>query len=166
MGGALVRLVVGAGLSLLVAGMVRGRSEEPGARLARAERDFAAHQGSVRRVPGTRPGLFEFAVRGRIRAEDMGTMARLLEAAFARWGEIDVVIVVEDWQGLDLGAALHPRALRAQARSNAHIRRYAVVGPPDWAATMIEASDPLTPVEARVFPPGEAEAARVWAAGG
>jgi hypothetical protein len=34
-----------------------------------------------------------------------------------------------------------------------------VVVPPAWAAGMLEEFDPLTPVGAPVFPPGEAEAA-------
>jgi hypothetical protein len=161
------RLALLAALAAVVGyGLDRRRREDPAARLDRAARSFELRRGAIRRRAAWRPDFFEFEVRGRIRAGDLGAMARLLEAAFARWDEIDVLIAMPDWQGIDAGAALHPRALRAQARSNAHIRRYAVVGPPDWAGRMIEAFDPLTPVDARVFAPGAEAEARAWVLGG
>lgn len=132
-------------------------------RLAQAEQAFDEHRGAIRRQKAQRPDLYVFKVYGRIRAEDMGAMARLLEAAFDRWDQIDAVINIVDWQGVDAGAVLHPRAILAETRANAHIRRYAVVGPPEWASTMIKAFDALTPVDARVFPAGAEIAARAWA---
>lgn len=120
---------------------------------------------SITRIATERTDLFAFAVTGRIHADDIEAMARLLQDAFTRLGEVDILIVMRHWDGIDAGAAFDWQALKAQARAGFHVRRYAVVGAPAWAAAMINLLSPLTPVEEKTFELAEEAHAWAWVGG-
>jgi hypothetical protein len=117
---------------------------------------------SIRRLGTTRADLFAFEVAGRIHAPDIEAMAGIIDKAFESLGEIEIIIVIRDWQGIDLGAAFDQKALAVQARANSHVRKYAVVGAPGWAETMIQLLSPLTPVEEKTFDLAQEDAAWAW----
>lgn len=106
---------------------------------------------SIRAIPVALPPLYAFEVDGRIAVQDVEWMAGVLEAAFAAQETVDILIVMRNYQGLDVGAAFDSKALRAQARAATHVGRYAVVGAPDWAEAMINLLSPVSPVEAKTF---------------
>lgn len=113
----------------------------------------------------TRPDLFAFEVRGRIRETDIEAMARTLDSAFDRLGTVDILIVMRHWDGLDASAAFDGEALKVQVRAAAHVRKYGVVGGPAWAKAMINLFSPLTPVEERTFDLSEEDQAWAWIGG-
>lgn len=117
---------------------------------------------SITRIDTQPATLQAFRVDGKITRPDIEWMASVLTAAFEAWDEVDVLIVMASWQGIEVGAAFDPKALSAQARSVRHVRRYAVVGAPGWAEAMINLSSPLSPVEARTFDRGDEAAAWAW----
>lgn len=117
---------------------------------------------SIVRMDTVRPDLFAFGIEGRIHKPDMEAMARVLQDAFDRLGVVDILIVMRRWEGIDAGAAFDWQALKAQARANSHVRRYAVVGAPAWAKAMINLLSPLTPVDEKTFGGGEEAAALAW----
>ena len=102
---------------------------------------------SITQLRASRPDLFAFEIAGRIHEPDIAAMARTLQAAFDRLGEVDILIVIRQWDGLDVSAAFDGEALKAQALAIAHVRKYAVVGAPAWAKAMINLFSPLTTVE-------------------
>lgn len=118
--------------------------------------------GAIAQRPSGRADLLAFEVAGRLTAPDVEWMAARATDGFDRLGTVDMLIVVRDWQGADLGAMADPAMLTAQLRSLRHVRRYAVVGAPAWARTMIAASDKLIPVEAKTFDAGAEAAAEAW----
>ena len=120
---------------------------------------------SITQLRASRPDLFAFEIAGRIHEPDIATMARTLQAAFDRLGEVDILIIIRHWDGLDVSAAFDGEALKAQARANAHVRKYAVVGAPAWAKAMINLFSPLTPVEERTFDLAEEQQAWAWVGG-
>ena len=113
----------------------------------------------------SRPDLFAFDVRGRIHKPDIEWMAETLQAAFAGLERVDLLILMRDWDGIDIGAALDPEALSVQARASRHVRKYAVVGAPAWAQAMINLLSPLTPVEEKTFDLAQAADAWTWIGG-
>jgi hypothetical protein len=123
-------------------------------------------QSTITRLPATRADLFAFEVSGRIHKDDIEQMAQTLQSAFTQHGKVDILIVMRDWDGIAPGAAFDPQALAAQARANAHVRRYAVVGAPAWARAMINLFSPLTSVEERTFDLAEEREAWDWVEGG
>ena len=120
---------------------------------------------SIAQVLTTRPDLFAFEVRGRIREADIEAMARTLGSAFDRLGTVDILIVMRHWDGIDMGAAFDGEALKAQARAAAHVRKYGVVGAPAWAKAMINLLSPLTPVAEETFELAEEDKAWAWVGG-
>jgi hypothetical protein len=119
-------------------------------------------QGSIRRIETGNPRLQGFEVNGKIRKEDVEWMARSVEPALELPGKIDMIIIMSDYEGMELGAAFDAQSLKTQAKSATEIRKYAVVGAPAWAEAMINMMSPLSPVEARTFDLSQAEEAWAW----
>ncbi len=116
--------------------------------------------GVIAALESPRPDLLVFAISGRIEEPDIEWMARRSEAAFRHEDEVDMLILIRDWEGSSLGAILDGEALGVQAEAVAKVRRYAVVGAPKLARAMIEATGWLSPVEAKTFDLGEEAKAR------
>lgn len=76
-------------------------------------------------------------------------------------GTIDMLIIMSNYEGAELGAAFDGYANSSMARSVAHINRYVVVGAPMLAEAMINLSGIVLPVESKTFALGEEAAA--WA---
>ena len=89
-------------------------------------------------------------------------MAGELKAAYAAQGTLDVLILIEHWDGIEIGAVFDAKSISAQAQANWHVRKYGVVGAPAWAAAMINIFSPLTPIEEKTFGPSEVEEAWDW----
>jgi hypothetical protein len=122
----------------------------------------AAPDRSIARRDSPRPDLLIFDIRAKITEPDIEWMAAEANAAFERFDEIDMLIVMSNYDGADLGAIFDGEALGVQARAARHVRRYAVVGAPAWAEAMINLFSPLTPVEEKTFPLADEAAARRW----
>ena len=121
--------------------------------------------GSLTQIATARPDLFAFEVRGRIHEPGIEAMARTLQRAFDRMGEVDILIIMRHWDGIDLCAAFDWESLKAQARANSHVRKYAVVGAPGWAEAMINLLSPLTPVDEKTFDLAAEAEAWTWIGG-
>ena len=117
---------------------------------------------SIIRRDSSRDDLLIFEIRAKITEPDIEWMAAEANAAFERFDEIDMLIVMSNYDGADLGAIFDGEALGVQARAARHVRRYAVVGAPAWAEAMINLFSPLTPVEEKTFPLADEAAARRW----
>lgn len=122
----------------------------------------AAPENSIAALDAPRPDLLVFEIRAKIEKADIEWMARRVEAAFDRHETIDMLLLIPHYEGTELGAVFDTEALKAQARSARHVRRYAVVGAPAWASAMINLLSPLSPVEAKTFSADEAPAAWRW----
>lgn len=121
-----------------------------------------APNGSIHVLPAERPGLLIFEIVALITDADMGWMASRVQAAFDQQDEIDMLIVMRFYDGMETGAVINSEAMKAGARSLRHVRRYAVVGAPTWATAMINILSPLTPVEEKTFPLEREAEARAW----
>lgn len=122
----------------------------------------SAPTGSIARAESPRPDLLVFEIAGRITEPDIEWMAHGVEAAFERLGQVDMLLIMRRYEGSDWGAVFDADMARVQAKSLRHVRRYAVVGAPGWARTMIEAFDKVMPVDAATFDLEDEAAARSW----
>ena len=122
----------------------------------------SAPDGSIASRDTSRPDLLAFEVKAKITKPDIEWMASIADEAMKAHGEIDMLIVMSNFEGTDLGAAFDSHALGVQTRSVAHIRRYAVVGAPLFARGMIEVSGAITPVKTKTFNLAEERDAWAW----
>lgn len=122
----------------------------------------AAPDGTIIQRDAPRPDLVAFEVRGKITRPDIEWMAAISDRAMKAHDVIDMLIVMSNYEGSEFGATFDGYALDVQARSLAHIRRYAVVGAPSFANAMIELSGWVTPVETKTFDLAQEPQAWAW----
>lgn len=122
----------------------------------------SAPHGSIVSASSERADLLCYEVLRKIEKEDIEWMASGVEAAFNRFDVVDILLVMRNYDGAELGAIFDAKALKAQAESARHLRRYAVVGAPLWAKAMINLFSPVSPVEARTFDLEEESEALAW----
>lgn len=123
-----------------------------------------APNGSIQEGPAGRADLLVFEIGAKITEADIEWMAARVQNAFDRQDEIDMLIVMRNYDGVEIGAIFDAEAIKVGMRSLSHVRRYAVVGAPAWAKTMINLFSPLTPVEEKTFPLEREAEARIWIA--
>jgi len=118
--------------------------------------------GAIVRRASTRPDLLVFEIQSRISKADIEWMSEAVDQAFDAHDEIDMQLVMTNYEGTDVGARFSGEAAAVQIRSLGHVRRYAVVGAPGWASAMIEISGKVTPVETKTFELSEEAQAMAW----
>lgn len=121
----------------------------------------ASPDGSVVRRESPRPDLIAFEVKDRITKPDIEWMSAITDDAMKTHGTIDMLLVMSNYEGSDLGARFDGYATSVMARSVAHIRNYVVVGAPAFARAMINLSGTVLPVDTRTF--DLADEAAAWA---
>lgn len=124
----------------------------------------SAPDGSVIRRDSPRPDLLAFEIRDKISKADTEWMSSLTDEAMQSLDKIDMLIIMSNYEGSDLGATFDGYAAGVKARSVAHIRRYVVVGAPTFAKTMINLSGFVMPVETKTFDLEDEAAAWAWLA--
>jgi hypothetical protein len=122
----------------------------------------SAPQGSIRHQPSSRPDLLTFEIVAKITEADIEWMATEVDRAFQALGEVDMLLLMRNYDGAELGAIFDGKSLAVQAKSLRHVRRYAVVGAPAWARAMIEAFSPVSPITAKTFDLDREADARAW----
>lgn len=125
-----------------------------------------APDGSIASQDSPRPDLLVFEIRKKITKPDMEWMASVVDRAFDAHEEVDMLLVMTNYDGAELSAIFDGDVLAVQSRGAAHVRRYAVVGAPGWARAMINVSGALSPVETKTFDLADEAEARAWVDGG
>lgn len=121
----------------------------------------AAPDGSVIQRDAPRADLLAFEIRDKITKPDIEWMSAVTDQAMQAHDKIDMLIIMSNYEGSELGATFDGYAASVKARSVAHIRNYVVVGAPKFAEAMINLSGMLMPVETRTF--DLADEAAAWA---
>lgn len=114
---------------------------------------------NVRQIATDTPSVYAFHIDGDLSPDELAAVAELLDVAFELYEAINVLFLLNDFSIMDAVSSLSFKTLVTQARSVAHITRYAVVGAPAAASAMIEISEKAMPVEAKAFKPAETDAA-------
>lgn len=106
---------------------------------------------SIAQIPVDSPTVFAFRIRGDVLADDLQAMAKTMNSAFDNYPSVSMLLIFEQYEGLEAGAGLDLDTLTSQFRSLANVDRYAVVGAPHAAATMISLMDKIIPTDAQTF---------------
>lgn len=107
------------------------------------------------------PDVFAFRITGTVTSEDFTAMAERMNTVFDAREDVAMLLIFEDFEGRETGAAMNWPNARAQVRSLSKVTKYATIGAPEGANAMIEAMDNVIPVKARAF--DRAEADEAWA---
>ncbi len=115
---------------------------------------------NIRRIETSRDDLYGFEVTGHITAADVENIYGLLAEAYARHPRIDLLVRLTNYDGWDWDVITRETAMIGKTRALRHIRRYAVVGGPEWIAAMIRLFDPFFSIEMKHF--GADREAEAW----
>ncbi len=117
---------------------------------------------NIRKLRTPEPALHAFEIIGKITKPEVEWMAAVLQGAFEVQDTLDILIVMRGYDGIEAGAVFDLKSLKAQSQSVLHVRKYAVVGAPDWAEAMINFFAPISPVSARTFDIEDEDDAWAW----
>ena len=107
--------------------------------------------GPITQIPADRETVFAFVIAGHITDDDSEALAKYMNRAFDAHDKVDMLLDLSGMTGSDWDAAFDDDVIRSRFRALKHVRRYAVVGAPKGAATMIGIMDKIIPVDARTF---------------
>lgn len=107
-----------------------------------------------------RPDVFAFHITGEVTADDLQAMASYMNDQFDQHDSVSMLLIFQDFQGQKTGAGFDVATLKAQIRALSKVQKYAVVGAPDAANTLIDVMNKIIPVEARHF--ARAQQADAW----
>lgn len=102
----------------------------------------------------------EIVIAGRVSTEEFDAVARELEVFIARHGQVRVLEIVKEFDGMDAAALWHD--IKFSLRHLKDFSRVAIVAPPDTHHLWSTLVAPFMSCEVEHFPPSEEEAARDW----
>lgn len=104
----------------------------------------------------------EIVVDGKVTREDYERVVPKVQAFIDRNGTIGVVEVIRDFDGFDPSILLP--GLKFDLKNLSHVSHVAVVTDKAWMSPLVKAAAAVTPINMRIFPLSELEAAREWVA--
>lgn len=102
----------------------------------------------------------EIRLTGRVSTEEFDRVATKLEAFIKRHGQVRVLEVIQDFEGMDAAALWHD--VKFSLRHLQDFNRIAVVASPDTHNLWSSLVSPFMDCEVEHFAPDEIEAARDW----
>jgi hypothetical protein len=102
----------------------------------------------------------EIVLSGRVTTEEFDRVAGRLEAFITRHGQVRLLEIVRDFEGMDAAAFWHD--IKFSLRHLKDFSRVAIVCPPDTHHLWSSLVAPFMTCEVEHFSPGEVEAARDW----
>jgi SpoIIAA-like len=102
----------------------------------------------------------EIVLKGRVSTEQFDHTASKLEAFIARHGQVRVLEIISDFEGMDTSAFWHD--VKFSLRHLNDFSRVAIVANPDMHHLWSSLVAPFMSCEVEHFAPGEEDAARGW----
>ena len=106
---------------------------------------------TIRQIAVTSPDVYAFRIRGEVAADDLKAMAETMNDAFDIQPTVSMLLMFDQFDGVETGAGFDMETLTSQFRSLAKVDKYAVVGAPRFASVMINVMDKVIPTDARTF---------------
>lgn len=102
----------------------------------------------------------EILLKGRVSTEEFDRIASKLEAFIQRHGQVRVLEIIQDFEGMDAAAFWHD--IKFSLRHLKDFSRLAVICPPDTHHLWSSLVAPFMSCAVEHFAPGQEEAARDW----
>ena len=116
----------------------------------------------IRRISTNREDVFAFAIEGHLDDASLENLYGLLDAAYEGHDEIDLLIRLTGYDGVDWGSAFSESMLSMRAKSLRHLRRYAIVGGPLWIQASVTLMQPFLSIEMKTFETEDESKAWEW----
>lgn len=106
--------------------------------------------------------LLKVRVSGKLSAEDYGTFEPAVEALIGQVGKINVLFVMHDFHGWEMGAVWED--IKFATKHCSDISKIAMVGEASWEKWMAMICKPFTLSSIKYFDAADEEAASAWLA--
>ena len=110
------------------------------------------------------PGMLAFEIDGVLTPRDVEAMKPAVEEALSGGGPVDALVRVRSYAGFTPDLLMQRDVWEMKMALLRQLRRYAVVGAPDWLTVMVQGVAPVMPVLIRSFEADEEQRARDWLA--
>jgi hypothetical protein len=110
-----------------------------------------SEQPKIVQIPTRDPKVFAFRLHPGFDGDDLRRVADTMDAAFDRQDKVNMLLIMEDMTTADAASGFSLKSFKTQIRGASHVERYAVVGAPDVAASMLETFDKLSSIDVRAF---------------
>ena len=117
---------------------------------------------AIVRVPTDRANMLAFRIRDRVQASDARAIMGFLNDAYQRHDKIDLMVIVDDFDGFDAQILFDAGAWSSKRESLSHVRRYAVVGGPAFIRSAAGFFGAFMPVEIKAFERDDEDEAWQW----
>lgn len=118
------------------------------------------NHGEITELPSSREDLIAYRIAGDLSVSNYDAIIDRLIVQLDK-GPFDLFVRVERMGRIEWGALRDVRVRRLKREGMSKIRRYAIVGAPDWIEGLVKLVNPFINVEARAF--GEDREAEAWA---
>ncbi len=115
--------------------------------------------GPIKQIPTDNPKVYAFRITGHIDDDDAEALAKYMNTIFDETDKVDMLLDLSDFTGSDWDSMLDGDVIQSRFRALSHVSKYAVIGAPDSAASMIGFMDKIIPVDAKAFDKKEETAA-------
>ncbi|MEO0544092.1 MAG: STAS/SEC14 domain-containing protein [Pseudomonadota bacterium] len=120
------------------------------------------HEPSVIRLPSNRPDLMVFEIHDKLRRGDAQAVFGFLNDAYKQHGKIDLMVIIRDYEGFELGMLLDGATWKSKTNSITQIDQYAIVGGPPFLTATAQFVGSFLPVEIKTFELKELDEAWKW----
>lgn len=107
--------------------------------------------GPISEIPTNAPNVYALRIAGHVDDDASEALAEYMNDVFDKGGKVSMLLDLSAMTGSDWDALLDGDVIESRLRALKHVEKYAVIGAPDRAATMIGIFDKLIPVDARAF---------------
>jgi hypothetical protein len=120
----------------------------------------------IERIAEMPAGTIGLRAAGKLSKEDYATVLEPALEEGIRSGELRLVFVITDFDGLEAGAMIEDMktGFKALIRDHSAWKRFALVTDVDWIATAFRLFTWMTPGEVRILGLEELDEAKAWAA--
>jgi hypothetical protein len=113
-------------------------------------------------LPESTEKCIGFKISGEVEAEDYDLLLPKLDAAIAAHGKINLLVVMDDYEGFD-GLEAAKADFKFGTQQYRQVEKAAFVSDKKWLGRLVKVMDPLTRrTEEQIFDPGQIEAAWAW----
>ena len=113
-------------------------------------------------LPESTETCIGFKISGEVEAEDYENLLPKLDAAIAAHGKINLLVVMEDYEGFD-GLEAAKADFRFGTQQYRLVEKAAFVSDKKWMGRMVKIMDPFTRrTDEKTFDPDKIEAAWAW----
>lgn len=116
----------------------------------------------IMRLPSPREDLIAFSIDGAMEADAVAPIVDDMLARFERGETIDLFGRIDRIGSIDWGMVSDERFRRMKIGALTHVRRYAIVGAPDWMEAAAKLAARVASVDIRTFDRDEENEAWAW----